>query len=91
VQSSTQGVGGEAGLYAYKLLFLLLQGLQTCTFVLAMELFTPKMRTFVGAGMELFWGVGVMYLALLAWLIRDWRYIQLAISLPSVLSVTYLW
>lgn len=69
----------------------LLQGLQTCSFVLIMEWFTPEHRTVVGTVFEIFWGAGVMWLALVAWLIQDWRYIQLALTLPSVLTIVYIW
>ncbi|XP_053384764.1 organic cation transporter protein-like [Mercenaria mercenaria] len=50
----------------------------------------PNHRSYAGAILECFWGTGVMLIPLLAYLIRDWRYLQLAISLPSVLSVWYI-
>ncbi len=70
---------------------LLLQGLQTCTFVLIMELFTAQHRTLVGTVFEVFWGTGVLWLATAGFLLQNWRHIQLLITLPSVLAVVYIW
>ena len=56
-----------------------------------MELFVRRHAAVVGAGIELFWGTGVMWLAFLAWLIKDWRYLQLAICVPSVVAIAYIW
>ena len=50
-----------------------------------------KHRTIVGTVFELFWGMGVIWLALVAMLVREWRFIQLALTLPSVLTIVYIW
>ncbi|KAL3856232.1 hypothetical protein ACJMK2_011009 [Sinanodonta woodiana] len=69
---------------------ILMQGLQTSTYTMAMELFLPKYRSHAGVLFECFWGVGVMLLPALAYLIQDWRYLQLAVSLPSILAFCYI-
>ncbi|XP_036625269.1 solute carrier family 22 member 7 isoform X3 [Trichosurus vulpecula] len=38
-----------------------------------------------------FWSVGVMLLALVGYLIRDWRWLLLAVTLPCVLGILSLW
>ncbi|OWF41581.1 organic cation transporter protein-like [Mizuhopecten yessoensis] len=68
-----------------------MQGLQTSTYVLAMELFLPQYRGVAGAVLECYWGVSVVTLAGVAYLLQSWRYIQLAISLPSLLALPYFW
>lgn len=68
---------------------VLMQGLQTSFYALAMEIL-PHHRSYAGAVLECFWGTGVMLIPLLAYLIQDWRYLQLAISLPSALAVFYI-
>lgn len=70
---------------------IFMQGLQTTTIVLILELFRPRHRTYVGLIIELFWGSSIMLLALICYLLENWRYIQLAISLPPVLAFFYIW
>ena len=67
------------------------QGLQTSSYVLCMEMFLPAYRGVAGAMLEVFWGIAVMMVAPIAYLLQNWRYIQLAISLPSVLAIAYIW
>lgn len=68
-----------------------MQGLQTNTYVLFSEMFVARYRTHVGTMFEPFWGMGVIWLAFVAWLIKDWRYMQLALVLPSALTIVYIW
>ena len=56
-----------------------------------MEMFLPAYRGVAGAMLEVFWGIAVMLVAPIAYLLQNWRYIQLAISLPSVLAIAYIW
>ncbi|XP_067685225.1 organic cation transporter protein-like [Haliotis asinina] len=67
-----------------------LQGLQISSYVLVAEMFLPAYRPIAGGVIECFWGASVMALAVIAFLIRDWRYIQLAICLPSLLALFYI-
>ncbi|KAK6189071.1 hypothetical protein SNE40_005116 [Patella caerulea] len=69
---------------------ILMQGLQTSSYILAMELVVPRHRPYIGAFIECFWGASVITVAGLAYFIRNWRYIQLAISIPSVIAVFYI-
>lgn len=56
-----------------------------------MEMFVPRQRPAVGATMECTWGAAVMVLPGLARLLRNWRHLQLVISVPSALVVFYIW
>ncbi|KAH3882706.1 hypothetical protein DPMN_006650 [Dreissena polymorpha] len=69
---------------------VLMQGLQTSTYTLAMELFLPRHRSYAGAILECFWGLSVMVIPLLAYLLPNWRHLQLVITLPSILAVMYI-
>ena len=59
--------------------------------VMACELFPAIHRTFAGTALELFWAAAWMFLALLGYLIRDWRHLQLAITLPGLITVALIW
>ena len=67
------------------------QGLLLSGFVMACELFAAKNRTFAGIMIENFWSIATCLLALLAYLIRDWVYLQLCISLFGLLTIPLFW
>ncbi|XP_048252017.1 solute carrier family 22 member 6-B-like [Haliotis rufescens] len=69
---------------------IFLQGLQISSYVLVAEMFLPAYRPIAGGIIECFWGASVMALAVITFLIRDWRYVQLAICLPSLLAAFYI-
>uniref|UniRef100_A0A8C3X3L0 Solute carrier family 22 member 7 n=1 Tax=Catagonus wagneri TaxID=51154 RepID=A0A8C3X3L0_9CETA len=48
-------------------------------------------RTVAGVLSSTFWTGGVMLLALVGYLIRDWRWLLLAVTLPYVLGILSLW
>ncbi|CAH1781929.1 unnamed protein product [Owenia fusiformis] len=66
-------------------------GVYLSAYVLGSEILGPKFRTYWGVGNQYFYAIGQMLLALLGYLIRDWRYIEIAISAPLVLYLTYWW
>ena len=80
-----------AGIEITSLSRYVLQGIILPGFIMACELFASKHRTFAGIIIEDFWGVATCVLALLAFLIRDWVYLQLLISLIGVLTVPLFW
>ncbi|XP_071797999.1 organic cation transporter protein-like [Asterias amurensis] len=63
------------------------QGMNLTEFVLIMEMFSPKKRTIAGCINGIAWGVGVTLLAAIAYFLRDWRKMQLAISLPCLIAI----
>ncbi|XP_028415937.1 organic cation transporter protein-like [Dendronephthya gigantea] len=70
---------------------VVLQGLQAAFYIMIIELFALKYRSRVGTIQVIFWAVGVMSLALIAFLIQDWRYIQLFITLTTILQISLIW
>lgn len=68
------------------LLFLLRIRLRTGT-----EWTGSKERMLAGIITDYFFGFGYILLAGVAYLIRDWRKLQLAISAPGFLFIFYIW
>ena len=68
-----------------------IQGLQCVTYSMVMELFSRKYRAMAGCVIEAFWAFGVILLALIAKYVQHWRYIQLAINIPTVATIFYIW
>uniref|UniRef100_A0A3B1JJK7 Si:dkey-119m7.4 n=1 Tax=Astyanax mexicanus TaxID=7994 RepID=A0A3B1JJK7_ASTMX len=60
-------------------------------FVLGTEWTGPKHRMLAGIITDYFFGVGYILLAGVAYLIRDWRKLQLAISAPGFIFIFYIW
>jgi len=67
------------------------QGIILTGFVMSCELFPASRRTIAGTTIENFWAFGMMLMPLLAYLIRDWRHLQLAFSLPAILTIALYW
>ncbi|XP_038050998.1 organic cation transporter protein-like [Patiria miniata] len=63
------------------------QGMNLTEYVLVMEMFSPKMRSIAGCINNISWGVGVTLLAPIAYFLRDWRKMQLAISIPCLVAI----
>ncbi|KAH9513363.1 hypothetical protein Btru_034737 [Bulinus truncatus] len=78
-------------LYAVLRFFIggLIGGCLVVNFVLPLEFVTPQWRTFCGC--VGFWAVGLMTLPLWAFLIRDWRHLDIAMSSSSVLLLPLWW
>ncbi|XP_076058982.1 organic cation transporter protein-like isoform X2 [Oratosquilla oratoria] len=60
-------------------------------FCLAMEVCEPRFRAAVGILICLPWAFGTMIWGGLGYLIRDWRWLQLTIALPSLTFIPSLW
>ncbi|XP_031710047.1 solute carrier family 22 member 6 [Anarrhichthys ocellatus] len=60
-------------------------------FVLGIEWTCTKRRLLAGILTDYAFGLGYMLLAGVAYLIRDWRKLQLAISAPGFLLIFYIW
>ncbi|KAK5865503.1 hypothetical protein PBY51_019769 [Eleginops maclovinus] len=68
-----------------------LSGLSIIGVVLGIEWTDVKHRTFTGTIMSLSWSVGNMFLALLAYFIRDWRHLTLAVTAPCLIAIILWW
>lgn len=59
------------------------------SYVLLTEIVGVKYRRTVGILFQMFFSVGVLILPLLAYFITDWRWLQVAITAPYILFLTY--
>ncbi|XP_023225876.1 organic cation transporter protein-like isoform X2 [Centruroides sculpturatus] len=66
-------------------------GLFDTCFVHLMESVGPEYRSVIGIAIEFGWATGYIMLPGIVWLIRDWFYIQLAITIPIILLGTMWW
>ncbi|CAB4010695.1 organic cation transporter -like, partial [Paramuricea clavata] len=73
------------------ILGFVLQGLQAAFYITIVELFALKYRSKVGTVQVIFWAGGVMLTALIAFVIQDWKYIQLFITLTTLLQIGLIW
>uniref|UniRef100_A0A8D3CS35 Solute carrier family 22 member 6 n=1 Tax=Scophthalmus maximus TaxID=52904 RepID=A0A8D3CS35_SCOMX len=68
-----------------------LSGISIIGVVLGIEWTDVKHRTFTGTIMSLSWSMGNMSLALLAYFIRDWRHLLLAVTAPCLVAILFWW
>ncbi|KAM9354779.1 solute carrier family 22 member 6 [Pholidichthys leucotaenia] len=68
-----------------------ISGVIMTAFVLGSEWSGEKERLWAGVITDYFYGFGYMFLAGVAYLIRDWRKLQLAISAPVFFFIFYIW
>lgn len=57
----------------------------------AMEMVSPSKRLFAGIICHMFFSVGYMLTALWAYLISDWRTLQIALTVPGLVFFCYWW
>ena len=77
--------------YSQIISFLFFQGLQMTSFLLFMEILAVQYRIAAGVTSSIFWSFGVMSLALISYLIQDWRYIQLFTTVTGLLQIGLIW
>ena len=61
------------------------------TCVADLEIVGPGKKMIAGTVFQLFWGVGMLILVGTAYLLRDWRDLNLAMTVPTFLFLTYIW
>jgi len=66
-------------------------GVFECGFVLVTEICGPTYRTYFGILTQFPFGIGAALLPLIAYFIREWQSLQLAISLPCILLASFYW
>lgn len=66
-------------------------GVFLASYVISFEMVGPKYRLFAGQVFMMFFSCGYMLTAAFGYFIDYWRYLQIAISLPGVLFLTYWW
>ncbi|KAG0718398.1 Solute carrier family 22 member 8 [Chionoecetes opilio] len=60
-------------------------------YILALEVCEPRYRSLLGIMISLPWAVGTMAWGGVAYLIRDWRWLQLVVNIPSLFMLPALW
>ncbi|KAJ7402625.1 hypothetical protein BTVI_84563 [Pitangus sulphuratus] len=68
-----------------------LSGVSLIVLPLAMEWVDIEHRTFTGILSSIFWSVGNMLLAMVAYLVREWHWLLVAVTGPCLLSIVCLW
>lgn len=66
-------------------------GVFECGFVLVTEICSPTYRTYFGILTQFPFGIGAALLPLIAYFIREWQSLQLAISIPCILLASFYW
>ncbi|KAF8778450.1 organic cation transporter protein-like [Argiope bruennichi] len=66
-------------------------GVDNTMFVLLMEIIGPRNRSVYGIAAQSGWGVGCALLTIFAWYFRDWVWIHLAITVPSIILLSSWW
>ena len=68
-----------------------LKGQQIVTYTSIVEIFATQYRTFTSLSVGYFWAAGIMTLALLSFLIKDWHYIQLLSTTVCLYQIGLVW
>lgn len=66
-------------------------GVFLVAYVIAMEMVGPKYRLFAGVVCQMFFSTGYMLTAAFAYFITDWRNLQIALTVPGVVFISYWW
>ncbi|XP_069952101.1 organic cation transporter protein-like [Cherax quadricarinatus] len=66
-------------------------GLVLVSYVLSVEFIGVKWRTFCGINIQIPFALGEAMTGVLAIFIRDWRWLQLTVTAPAVLLISYTW
>ncbi|XP_043206324.1 organic cation transporter protein-like [Amphibalanus amphitrite] len=87
---ATAGAGSYAAFVTLRFITAMAgSGVFGCMFILTMEVMGPRWRALVGLVYQIPFSFGFMSLSAAAYLVRDWRYLQLVISAPSVLMLGF--
>ncbi|KFW72292.1 Solute carrier family 22 member 7, partial [Pygoscelis adeliae] len=68
-----------------------LSGVSLIVLPLGMEWVDIQHRTFSGILTSIFWSIGNMLLAMVAYLVREWHWLLVAVTGPCLLSIVCLW
>ncbi|KAE8286550.1 Solute carrier family 22 member 2 Apical organic cation transporter Organic cation transporter 2 [Larimichthys crocea] len=60
-------------------------------YVLITEIVGVEFRRTVGVVYQMFFSVGILFLPLLAYYISDWRWLQVVITVPYIVFLSYYW
>ena len=68
-----------------------LQGSALIAYTLVIEKLEPRQRNIGGIAYNLFWAIAMLLQDAMAYLIRNWRGLYLAMCLPTLVTVSYAW
>ncbi|GFR15254.1 organic cation transporter protein, partial [Trichonephila clavata] len=68
-----------------------ISGVYNVSFVLLMEIVGPNERSIYGIAMNFGWCIGFVSLPGIAWLLRDWFWIQVALTAPCIILLVTWW
>ncbi|KAK7106961.1 organic cation transporter protein-like isoform X2 [Littorina saxatilis] len=76
--------------------FMFIQGMAitasfTNIYTIGMEQVGPSKRVWAGFVIMIFWAIGVILLAPMAYLLRDWQHLQIATAIPTFAFLSYFW
>lgn len=60
-------------------------------FTIGVEMVGKKKRELTSVVLNFFYALGEAGIGLVAWWLRGWNYIQLAVSAPAVIFILYFW
>lgn len=66
-------------------------GFYTVSFVILLELVSPSYRSMVGIAINFGWCLAFISLPGVAWIVRDWFWMQLALTIPKLLFIPVFW
>ncbi|CAH0383129.1 unnamed protein product [Bemisia tabaci] len=66
-------------------------GVFLVAYVLALEMVGPSKRMVAGVCNQLFFTAGFLFTAVFAYYFPNWRHLEIAISLPTILFLSYWW
>ena len=66
-------------------------GIFVMAVVIGVELIGPKYRRLASVSTSIFWAIGQVILGILAYNIRDYRYLHASIALPALIFISYYW
>lgn len=56
-----------------------------------MEVVGPELRSIYGIAVQFGWCLGFVSLPAIAWLLRDWFWIQIALTIPCLILLAIWW
>lgn len=66
-------------------------GVYPLAFIIGIELVGKKKREITGIVLNYFYAIGEALVALIAWLVKDWVFLQIIVSAPPFLFIMYYW
>ncbi|KAH8347198.1 hypothetical protein KR059_006564 [Drosophila kikkawai] len=66
-------------------------GVFLVAYVIALEMVGPAKRLYAGIFVMMFFSVGFMLTAAFAYFVHDWRWLQIALTLPGLIFLGYYW